>query len=88
MFAGFRIGEALALRWQNIDFVNKTIKVERAIMQVPKFDEQGNIKNRITIIGDTKTACSVREVPVTDMFYKRLNNGKKNKWQGKMQIPK
>ena len=47
MFAGRRIGEALALKWKNIDFNNKTIRVERAITQVPKFDEQGNIKDRI-----------------------------------------
>ena len=76
MFAGLRIGEALALRWQNIDFVNKTIKVERAITQVPKFDEQGNIKDRITVIGDTKTACSVREVPVTDIVLETLKQWK------------
>ena len=67
MFVGLRIGEALALKWKNIDFDNKTIKVERAITQVPKFDEQGNIKDRITVIGDTKTICSVREIPVADI---------------------
>lgn len=72
MFAGLRIGEALALTWKNIDFDNKTIKVERAITQVPKFDEQGNIKDRITVIGDTKTTCSIREIPVTDIVIKTL----------------
>ena len=72
MFAGLRIGEALALKWKNIDFDNKTIKVERAITQVPKFDEQGNIKDRITVIGDTKTTCSIREIPVADIVIKTL----------------
>ncbi len=72
MFSGLRIGEALALKWKNIDFDNKTIKVERAITQVPKFDEQGNIKDRITVIGDTKTTCSVREIPVADIVIETL----------------
>ena len=76
MFAGLRIGEAIALKWKNIDFKNKTIKVERAITQVPKFDEDGNIKNRVTVIGDTKTTCSVREIPVTDIVIETLKNWK------------
>ena len=76
MFAGLRIGEALALKWKNIDFDNKTIKVERAITQVPKFDEQGNIKDRITVIGDTKTTCSVREIPITDIVVDTLQTWK------------
>ena len=76
MFAGLRIGEALALKWKNIDFKNKSIKVERAITQVPKFDEQGNIKDRITVIGDTKTTCSVRDIPVTDIVIETLKQWK------------
>ena len=76
MFAGLRIGDAIALKWKNIDFKNKTIKVERAITQVPKFDEEGNIKNRVTVIGDTKTTCSVREIPVTDIVIETLKNWK------------
>lgn len=76
MFAGLRIGEALALKWKNIDFANKTIKIERAITQTLKFDEQGNVKDRITVIGDTKTACSVRDIPVTDIVLETLKQWK------------
>ena len=76
MFAGLRIGEALALKWKNIDFNNKSIKVERAITQVPKFDEQGNVKDRKTVIGDTKTTCSVRDIPVTDIVLETLKQWK------------
>lgn len=76
MFAGLRIGEALALKWKNIDFNNKSIKVERAITQVPKFDEQGNVKDRKTVIGDTKTTCSVRDIPVTEIVLETLKQWK------------
>ena len=76
MFAGLRIGEALTLRWKNIDFANKTIKIERAITQTLKFDEQGNVKDRTTVIGDTKTACSVRDISVTDIVLETLKQWK------------
>ena len=76
MFAGLRIGEALALKWKNVDFANKTIKIERAITQTLKFDEQGNVKDRTTVIGDTKTACSVRDIPVTDIVLETLKQWK------------
>ena len=72
MFAGLRIGESLALTWSCINFDNKKIKVLRAITQVPKFDENGNIISRITIVGDTKTTCSVREIPVADIVIETL----------------
>lgn len=76
MFAGLRIGEALALKWKNIDFANKTIKIGRAITQTLKFDEQGNVKDRTTVIGDTKTACSVREIPIADIVLETLKQWK------------
>ena len=72
MFSGLRIGEALALKWQNIDFENRTLKIEQAITQIPKFDSEGNVINRITVVGDTKTTCSVREIPVADIVIETL----------------
>ncbi|MGN1201300.1 MAG: tyrosine-type recombinase/integrase [Candidatus Caccovivens sp.] len=72
MFSGLRIGEALALKWENVDFENKTLKVEQAITQEPKFDSDGNVKSRVTIVGDTKTTCSIREIPIADIVVETL----------------
>lgn len=72
MFGGLRIGEALALKWQNVNFETKTLKVERAITTIPKFDNEGNVTNRLTVVGDTKTACSVREIPIADIVVETL----------------
>lgn len=80
MFAGLRVGELLALRWENIDFENKTIQVKNGITQVPQFDNKGNVVSRVTVIGDTKTACSVREVPVPDILIDALKDWKKEQW--------
>ncbi len=74
MFGGLRIGEALALKWENVNFENKTLKVERAITQIPKFDNNGKVKSRTTIIGTTKTTCSVREIPIADIVVQTLQN--------------
>lgn len=80
MFAGLRVGELLALRWENVDFENKTIQVRNGITQVPQFDEKGNIISRVTVIGNTKTACSVREVPIPDILVDTLKDWKKEQW--------
>lgn len=76
LFAGLRAGEAIALKWNSINFLTNTLKVEQAITTVPKFDENGNIKDRVTVIGSTKTACSVREIPVPEIVISTLKEWK------------
>ena len=34
LFAGLRIGEALALQWKNVNFEEKTLKIERSVTQI------------------------------------------------------
>lgn len=76
IFAGLRIGEAIALTWNCVDFEHKKIKVLRAITQVPRFDAEGNVISRKTVLSDTKTACSVRTIPITDIVVKTLKEWK------------
>ena len=76
MLAGLRTGETLALRWKDIDFQNKTINVERAITVVPKFDNNGKVIERKTVISDTKTTCSKRVVPMPDLLIQTLQDYK------------
>ena len=72
MFAGLRVGEVIALKWKNFNPKDKTLKVEQAITQVPKFDSEGNIISRVTVVGSTKTLCSVREIPIADIVVETL----------------
>lgn len=76
MFAGLRTGEVLALQWQDINFENKTINVERGLTIEPKFNSEGKVIKRITIISETKTACSKRVVPMPDILINALNDYK------------
>jgi integrase len=80
MFAGLRIGEILALRWENIDFENNTISVLSSITRIPTLDEDGKILYSKTVIGKTKTTCSVREVPIPDILVEALQDWKKEQW--------
>ena len=76
LFAGLRIGEVCALQWKNVNFKNKTLKIERGITQIPKFDNEGKVLSRVTVVGDTKTTCSVREIPITDIVVDTLQTWK------------
>jgi integrase len=80
MFSGLRTGEALALTWDNIDFNNKSLKVEKGIREEPKFDEQGKVISRKTVLSATKTAGSVRQVPMPDILIDALKRYQKRQW--------
>ena len=80
MFAGLRTGETLALKWQNVDFENKTISIRAGIIQVPTFNDKGKVLSRKTVIGTTKTACSVRIVPMPEKLLPILENWKEERW--------
>lgn len=61
LHTGMRIGEILALRWDNVDLKNRCIYVEEGLSQ--KEDDDGSI--RLTL-GTTKTASSVRTIEISD----------------------
>ena len=62
LFAGLRRGEALGLRWDDIDFAAGAIHVRRAV----------HFENNTPVIGPPKTVESIRTVPILpplrDMF--------------------
>ncbi|MGP1544147.1 MAG: tyrosine-type recombinase/integrase [Candidatus Fimenecus sp.] len=68
IFAGLRKGEVLALKWEDINFENKTITVNKAL----------NYRNS-KIVKNPKTVSGNRQVPIPDnliLFLKPLNNNK------------
>lgn len=72
MLASLRIGEALALKWENIDFEKGALFVEQGLTEDVEFDNDGKVISRLTVIVDTKTACSVREIPIADIVVETL----------------
>jgi integrase len=49
---GLRISELLGLKWSEVDWVNKTIRIERGVVK--------------QIVGDVKTSCSPRTMVCAD----------------------
>lgn len=65
LHTGMRIGECLGLRWQDVDFENRTILVDNTISTIVNRDEAVNKK---TVLIDTspKTEKSARVIPMSD----------------------
>lgn len=63
-FAGLRIGEAQALRWQDVDLEGKTISVKQAATIVPTMDAQTKQRRNITMIDTPKTEASIRDIDI------------------------
>lgn len=62
---GMRTQEVIGLKWGDIDFQNDRLFIRRAVTMEIEFDENGKIKSRKSIIGDTKTEGSNREIGLT-----------------------
>ncbi len=45
-----------------------------------EIDKMGKCINKKTVIADTKTACSVRVVPMSEKLYHNLQEWKENRW--------
>lgn len=70
IFTGMRIGEVLALKEEDINFYEKTIKISRTLTRD---------KNDKVILGDsTKTKAGERIIPITDYIYTILSKIIKN----------
>lgn len=74
MYSGMRIGEICGLKWENINFDNKTIEVLRTVQRL-KSDSDSNSKTKLLIF-PPKTVSSKRIVVMTDFLAEYLYNYK------------
>lgn len=59
LYTGLRLGEVLALKWQNIDIKNKLIYIDKSVGSISQ-----NHKT-LTIESSPKTQSSIREIPIS-----------------------
>ncbi|MGL4951377.1 MAG: tyrosine-type recombinase/integrase [Mycoplasma sp.] len=71
LMTGLRIGEVCALKWDDIDFEKKKIKVSRTIQRI--YDKNTNFCKTILILDLPKSDKSQREVPICDRLLKVFN---------------
>lgn len=71
---GIRVGELIALKWSDVDFKNRKIKIQRSASEVAK---QG------FVIGEPKTKRGHREIPLTkeavNILYSQKEKNSQNK---------
>jgi integrase len=72
---GLRRGEILALKWQDIDFKEGTLKVCRTLNRVRTFEGEGR-KTEI-VIGEPKSEKGKRVIPLLDGVLVELNKHRK-----------
>lgn len=69
LYTGLRIGEVCALKWNDIDFENKCIKVSHTLQRV--YED----KNKSKILYDKpKTKKSIRTIPMAKVLYDKLKS--------------
>lgn len=69
LYTGLRIGELCALKWENIDFVNKCITVDKTVQRVQKKDKSHQIAKTALVITSPKTKNAQRKIPISSVLY-------------------
>lgn len=76
LFTGLRLGELCALRWSDIDFINKTLTIKRTVQRL--YVENGSKKTTL-VETSPKSAHSKREIPLQNTIVTLLMNYKNGK---------
>lgn len=78
MYTGLRISEALGLKWEDVDFENKCIKVKRNLSRIKNRDKDTGGKNYKYVETTVKKKASERTIPLSDRAYEVLEYLKTN----------
>lgn len=74
---GLRIGELCALKWTDLNYQRKTIKVSRTLQriktnQLEREELDGSESMTMVVEGDVKTSSGFREIPIPDKIWAEL----------------
>lgn len=78
LYAGLRIGEVCALRWEDIDMHNKIIHVNQTISRIHIASENTDCIKSKLIITTPKTKSSIRDIPITSSLHPILRKAREN----------
>lgn len=73
LYTGLRIGELCGLKWQDIDFTNKTLAVNRTVQRI-KNNNKNESKKTVLIESTPKTEHSKRVIPLPFFLADILKN--------------
>ena len=77
LFSGIRIGEICALKWEDIDFINNTLIVNKTAQRIKNVDENDSKKTKL-IVDKPKTESSNRVVPLPEILISILKEYKQD----------
>ena len=75
LYTGLRLGEVIALKWQNVDLKNKIIYIDKSVSII------SHNHKTLTIESSPKTQSSIREIPISkqlQILLKMLKQNSKN----------
>ncbi len=71
LYSGIRIGELCALQWENIDRVNKCIRIEKTLQRI--YIKSAHVPSHTeVIITSPKSSSSIRKIPIPPFIFKEL----------------
>jgi integrase len=65
---GLRTQELIALKWKNVDFESREIRVREAVKRIAERDSAGNIISRGSKLGRLKTESSRRDIAMPQVL--------------------
>lgn len=70
LHTGMRIGEICALKWEDIDYENRLIRVRHSIVRIE--NEENEEKKTKLVLDTPKTKTSIRDIPIYTKLYQIL----------------
>lgn len=68
---GIRVGELCALKWSNIDFLKKIIKIRHTLQRLPNLNPD-DVSKTIIVINSPKSERSLRDIFINDVIIEKL----------------
>ena len=82
LYTGLRRGELLALTWDDVDFENRTLTVNKQLNRLKNFNPNSETKTSLTISDYTKTSVE-RKISLSSEIMKMLENYKESELKNK-----